>query len=59
MDILTGMDYIHRSGVIHADMKLPNLLMHRPSAEEKAQGELPMVKLCDFGIAKIIDPSKG
>jgi len=56
MDILTGIDYIHRSGVIHGDMKFSSILMHRPSAEEKAQGELPMVKICDFGISKIINP---
>ena len=27
MDILTALDYIHRSNVIHADMKLSNILM--------------------------------
>lgn len=27
LDILTGLDYIHKSNVIHADMKLPNILM--------------------------------
>lgn len=33
MDILTGLDYIHRSNIIHADMKLPNILLQRPSIE--------------------------
>jgi len=56
MDILTALDYIHRSNVIHADMKLPNILLQRPSQELKEQGELSIVKVCDFGIAKVIDP---
>ena len=57
MDILTALDYIHRSNVIHADMKLPNILLQRPTQEEKEQGELPIVKVCDFGIAKVINPA--
>lgn len=36
MDILVGLEYIHKSNVIHADMKLPNILMQRPSPEEKS-----------------------
>lgn len=51
MDMLTGLDYIHKSNIIHADMKLPNILMQRPTIEEKQQGELPIVKICDFGIS--------
>jgi len=27
MDILTGLEYIHKSNIIHADMKLPNILL--------------------------------
>ena len=56
MDILVGLEYIHKSNVIHADMKLPNILMQRPSAEEKSQGELPIIKICDFGISQIMKP---
>ena len=51
MDILTALEYVHNSNVIHADLKLPNILMQRPSIEEKQEGELPIVKLCDFGIS--------
>lgn len=51
MDILTGLEYIHKSNIIHADMKLPNILMQRPSKEEKEAGELPIVKICDFGVS--------
>ena len=38
-------------------MKLQNLLLDRPSAEEKAEGELPRVKICDFGLSHIRDPN--
>lgn len=58
MDILEGLEYIHKSNVIHADMKLPNILMQRPSAEEKNQGEMPIIKICDFGISQIIKPGE-
>ena len=40
-DTLEGLKYIHSQGIIHADLKLQNLLLDRPTAEEKAQGELP------------------
>ena len=38
-------------------MKLQNLLLDRPSAEEKEDGELPRVKICDFGLSHIRDPT--
>ena len=41
----------HRHNVIHADIKLPNLLLHRPTVDEKQAGERPILKLCDFGVA--------
>lgn len=33
--------------------------MEKPPPEEKAQGELPIVKLCDFGLSHIRDPQLG
>ena len=32
-------------------MKLPNLLLQRPTKEEKEAGEKGVVKICDFGIS--------
>ena len=58
LDTLEGLKYIHSQGIIHADLKLQNLLLDRPSAEEKAQGELPQVKICDFGLSHIREPAK-
>ncbi len=56
MEILEGLDFIHKNNIIHSDMKFANILLNRPSAEEKAQGVRPEVKLCDFGISQIIPP---
>lgn len=54
-DILDGFKYIHNSGVIHHDIKLENLLMSKAERED----EFNTVKICDFGLASIIDPKVG
>lgn len=50
-DILEGLKYVHNSGVIHADMKLENILQSSPEVEE----EYNMAKLCDFGLSHKMD----
>lgn len=35
-DILTALKEMHSKGIIHADIKPANLLLHRPSAADKA-----------------------
>lgn len=52
LDILEALDYIHSQGVIHCDMKLQNLLVQIPDYQE----EFPVVKICDFGLAHLVDP---
>ena len=47
---------IHEAGIIHADMKLANILCERPTEEEAAEGALTSLKICDFGIALKMTP---
>ena len=45
-DIASGMDYLHRSSIVHRDLKSANLLMDE-------HGD---VKIGDFGVARVVDP---
>ena len=45
--ILMGMEFVHRQGVCHRDLKPENILMN-------AEG---VVKICDFGSAKVLSPN--
>ena len=48
--VCRAIDYCHREGVIHRDLKLENLLIN-PSSNK--------VKLCDFGVARHIGDGTG
>jgi len=45
--ILKGMTFVHAKGVCHRDLKPENILMN-------SEG---VVKICDFGSAKVLSPS--
>jgi serine/threonine-protein kinase len=49
--VLEGLDRAHAGGVIHRDIKPPNLMVAR---KDTSHGDPEyLVKLCDFGIAKV------
>lgn len=51
-DIITAVDYLHELGVVHCDIKPENILC--------ATKQWPLhVKLCDFGLANVVDQSAG
>jgi serine/threonine protein kinase len=50
-DILEGLAYIHSHGIIHGDVKLPNILCHE-------ENDVIKVKICDFGFCHLVDPKK-
>lgn len=51
-DIASGLEYAHDKGVIHRDVKLSNMVLHRDTG---ATGARIVPKLIDFGIAKRLD----
>ena len=54
-DVLESISYLHKEGVVHCDLKLENILIHKYDEEDC----LPIVKVCDFGIAHRLNPSSG
>jgi len=48
--VLEGLAFIHKSGIVHRDIKLENILV-------KNKGDLSCVKISDFGLSKNIQDS--
>jgi serine/threonine protein kinase len=53
LDILRALAYIHSKGIIHADIKIDNVLTQVPEKEE----DFPILKLCDFGLSQKAGPN--
>ncbi|HEY6105356.1 MAG TPA: serine/threonine-protein kinase [Anaeromyxobacteraceae bacterium] len=51
MRVCSGLEAAHRRGVVHRDLKPENIFLHRQP------GGGTVVKILDFGIAKITDPT--
>jgi len=45
LDVARGMDYLHKMGIVHRDLKASNLLLD----------EHNVVKVADFGVSRMID----
>ncbi len=56
--IASGMEYLHRQGVAHRDLKPNNILVSPITISELSADGYAKVKLCDFGLAKSNVPSQ-
>ncbi|XP_040831038.1 obscurin-like [Ochotona curzoniae] len=48
--LVEGLHYLHSHGVLHLDIKPPNILMVHPARED--------IKICDFGLAQRVNPTE-
>ncbi|WP_437283468.1 serine/threonine-protein kinase [Sorangium sp. So ce375] len=57
LELCDALEHAHASGIIHRDVKPENVLVELPSdrAGESRDGASVVIKLTDFGIAKILD----
>src|SRR5688572_16175444 len=50
VDILKGLSYLHKHGIVYGDLRPQNILI-------TTDGDLPVAKIIDFGLARLSDPS--
>src|SRR5579884_2580973 len=55
VELLGALAHAHASGVVHRDVKPENVLIERRPPGDGAEEERVVVKLTDFGIAKLLD----
>jgi serine/threonine-protein kinase len=55
LELLGALAHAHANGVVHRDVKPENVLIEHRSSSAEAPAGLVVVKLTDFGIAKLLD----
>ncbi|MDP8999051.1 MAG: serine/threonine protein kinase, partial [Myxococcota bacterium] len=55
LELLGALAHAHANGVVHRDVKPENVLIEARPAGQGSTGEGVVVKLTDFGIAKLLD----
>jgi len=55
--VLAALAVAHDLGVLHRDLKPENIMIVRAQGDDGQP--IDVVKVCDFGIAKLVEPAKG
>ena len=48
----------HEAGIIHRDLKPANIILLRTPGDRVSQGDVPALKVLDFGLGKALAPSR-
>ena len=55
LQVCHALDYANQQGIIHRDIKPGNLILTTPPSGSQLPGQVPFVKIADFGLARFKD----